>query len=592
MLGAGESPSAAPSETAAPSAVASAALATADASAPAASRKFRIPKKKAAATPTTASDEQIAPEAGEHPVVPVETRDIIRAAATAALGGANRALLPSPPREAPPRQPPPRQPPPPPPKRLPDGWLESDFGGPNVCGLCPAKTPLSHAFDGSLRPEQRWSPATCIEACGGSAVRLVIDLTATDRYYSPSELPSGVAHVKILTQGRGVLSEEQVRTALDALKRCLDLPPVPGPAAALVAVAEAPVATGEALAADETTEPATAAGELAATKGGEVATTEELAAVGDTPGAAAVGVAAARSARAVGGVAVIHCTHGLNRTGYVLVRALCELHGFSLTEALDAFAAVRPPGLWRSEYIAALHERYGGPAPVLPVAPRWAKGVPVAPELELRHRTGEEYGGRGGRQGAEPSGVFTGALEFTGSGATYYQDRRRQWPYRTDAHGAALLRDMMETAEPLISRLLGELERDQAGEQLRSEGEKIYAQKPNLGANGVTWSQENYAHLGLQIEYLRLKSIQRYTESCAAPPQTRRTHRITAARRLRRHRPPPSRSPSVPQLRRPRPPPRAHAATRRCSGRSTPGRSPSCATRSRRWAPSPFVWPP
>ena len=46
--------------------------------------------------------------------------------------------------------------------------------------------------------------------------------------------------------------------------------------------------------------------------------------------------------------------------------------------------------------------------------------------------------------------------------------------------------------------------------------ERIYAQKPNLGAHGVTWSQENYAHKGLQIEYLRLKSIQRFTETWAA----------------------------------------------------------------------------
>ena len=50
---------------------------------------------------------------------------------------------------------------------------------------------------------------------------------------------------------------------------------------------------------------------------------------------------------------------------------------------------------------------------------------------------------------------------------------------------------------------------------LKSQGESIYAQKPNLGANGVTWSQENYGHLGLQAEYLRLKSVQRYTETYA-----------------------------------------------------------------------------
>ena len=37
-------------------------------------------------------------------------------------------------------------------------------------------------------------------------------------------------------------------------------------------------------------------------------------------------------------------------------------------------------------------------------------------------------------------------------------------------------------------------------ESEKVEGAQIYAQKPNLGAEGITWSQENYGHLGLQVE--------------------------------------------------------------------------------------------
>ena len=85
---------------------------------------------------------------------------------------------------------------------------------------------------------------------------------------------------------------------------------------------------------------------------------------------------------------------------------------------------------------------------------------------------------------------------------------------------------------------------------MQREGAQIYAQKPNLGQRGITWSQENYAHLGLQArsppdlplisphlhrgpgsplppaltprsplaqaEYLRLKSVQRFTEAYVA----------------------------------------------------------------------------
>lgn len=50
------------------------------------------------------------------------------------------------------------------------------------------------------------------------------------------------------------------------------------------------------------------------------------------------------------------------------------------------------------------------------------------------------------------------------------------------------------------SCVLAELE--ESGSSQREEGERIYAQKPNLGANGITWSQENYAHLGLQVDLI------------------------------------------------------------------------------------------
>jgi len=84
-----------------------------------------------------------------------------------------------------------------------------------------------------------------------------------------------------------------------------------------------------------------------------------------------------------------------------------------------------------------------------------------------------------------------------GGGATYYQDRLRRWAYRCDAGGARLLRGMMDKATPLlegVSLRLGAM-----GGSVASEGEQIYAQKPNLRGNGITWSQENYAHLGLQV---------------------------------------------------------------------------------------------
>ena len=57
------------------------------------------------------------------------------------------------------------------------------------------------------------------------------------------------------------------------------------------------------------------------------------------------------------------------------------------------------------------------------------------------------------------------------------------------------------------SRILEEHRRD-AGKRPRD-----YARKPAIKNEDVTWSQEEYADLGLIFEYCRYKSIQRLTEA-------------------------------------------------------------------------------
>ena len=55
-----------------------------------------------------------------------------------------------------------------------------------------------------------------------------------------------------------------------------------------------------------------------------------------------------------------------------------------------------------------------------------------------------------------------------------------------------------------------------------AEGQRIYARKPNMGEHDVTWSQAEYAHLGLQKEYIRYKSVQRLTEAWACLQRAKR----------------------------------------------------------------------
>ena len=106
--------------------------------------------------------------------------------------------------------------------RIPEGWRESSKGGVSINGLAPVKTPLSEVFDGKLPPDERWTPADCLAACGGAKVGLLIDLTNTSRYYDASRLPREVRYLKLSTEGHMLPSEkniERVRHACAARSR-------------------------------------------------------------------------------------------------------------------------------------------------------------------------------------------------------------------------------------------------------------------------------------------------------------------------------------------------------------------------------------
>jgi len=50
---------------------------------------------------------------------------------------------------------------------------------------------------------------------------------------------------------------------------------------------------------------------------------------------------------------------GFNRTGFVVCSYLCESEGCSVATAMEAFAAVRPPGVKHIKFIDELYARYG-----------------------------------------------------------------------------------------------------------------------------------------------------------------------------------------------------------------------------------------
>ncbi|XP_030637987.1 mRNA-capping enzyme isoform X3 [Chanos chanos] len=67
----------------------------------------------------------------------------------------------------------------------------------------------------------------------------------------------------------------------------------------------------------------------------------------------------------------VHCTHGFNRTGFLICAYLVEKMDWSIEAAVAAFAKARAPGIYKGEYLKELFRRYGDvedtpPAPALP----------------------------------------------------------------------------------------------------------------------------------------------------------------------------------------------------------------------------------
>ncbi|KAK1556045.1 hypothetical protein Q3G72_034963 [Acer saccharum] len=79
---------------------------------------------------------------------------------------------------------------------------------------------------------------------------------------------------------------------------------------------------------------------------------------------------------------LVHCTHGHNRTGYMIVHYLMRTLPISVTQAIKMFADARPPGIYKPDYIDALYAFYHERKPATvtcPPIPEWKRSS----ELDL-----------------------------------------------------------------------------------------------------------------------------------------------------------------------------------------------------------------
>ncbi|CAN1142386.1 mRNA-capping enzyme [Linum perenne] len=73
---------------------------------------------------------------------------------------------------------------------------------------------------------------------------------------------------------------------------------------------------------------------------------------------------------------LVHCTHGHNRTGYMIVHFLMRTQLMSVTEAISKFSEARPPGIYKADYIDALYTFYNEEKPSnisYPAIPEWKR---------------------------------------------------------------------------------------------------------------------------------------------------------------------------------------------------------------------------
>ncbi|XP_047981542.1 mRNA-capping enzyme-like isoform X2 [Salvia hispanica] len=79
---------------------------------------------------------------------------------------------------------------------------------------------------------------------------------------------------------------------------------------------------------------------------------------------------------------LVHCTHGHNRTGYMIAHYLMRTMPISASQAIKTFSEARPPGIYKPDYIDALYNFYHEKKPemvVCPPTPEWKRSS----ELDL-----------------------------------------------------------------------------------------------------------------------------------------------------------------------------------------------------------------
>ncbi|CEF63181.1 mRNA-capping enzyme [Strongyloides ratti] len=91
----------------------------------------------------------------------------------------------------------------------------------------------------------------------------------------------------------------------------------------------------------------------------------------------------------------VHCTHGFNRTGFLISAYLALKEYWNICTAVEVFSKARPFGIYKQGYLDDLYERYNDddevPALVSPGRPAWENG-PIQTDDSNSHDKNTETG--------------------------------------------------------------------------------------------------------------------------------------------------------------------------------------------------------
>ena len=94
----------------------------------------------------------------------------------------------------------------------------------------------------------------------------------------------------------------------------------------------------------------------------------------------------------------------------------------------------------------------------------------------------------------------------------YYPDLHKKYKQYANRYGKDLLNTLKVQVDIILSQILKKMKDSNLElEKTIEEGFEIYDKKPSK-SKGITWSDEEYEHLGFLYVYIKIKSVQRFTE--------------------------------------------------------------------------------